>query len=133
MKKKTTKRHPMQPLEKDKNGVLRFKKNAIVEFLLENGEYDLNKLAGMRFSREDEEQFSQLIGYSLSGFSELSYVSEESFELAQRMADGQDEKDAHIELLKETLNKIRDGLKEIVPNAFFLHPDAFKDLIEEAI
>ena len=76
-------RHPVQTLEKDKHGILRFKKNKIVEFLLESGLYDLNKLAMMNFADEDYEQFAQLIGYSLNGFGELSYVSDETYALAE--------------------------------------------------
>lgn len=75
-------KHPIQPLETDGDGVLRFKPNKIVRFLLDAGMYDLNKLAIMEFSQNDREQFAQLIGYSLSGFSELSYVSDETYELA---------------------------------------------------
>jgi hypothetical protein len=71
--------HPIQPLYLDKNGVLRFKENAIVRFLLDNGPHDLNTLALEKFSQEDEEQFAQLIGYSLSGFGDLSYVSDETY------------------------------------------------------
>ena len=74
--------HPVQPLYKDKIGIVRFKGNAIVRFLLENGGYDMNKLAIMDFSDEDREQFAQLIGYSLSGFGDLSYVSDETYERA---------------------------------------------------
>jgi len=76
------KQHPVQPLEKDPNGVLRFKENKIVRFLLDNGGYDMNKLATMPFSQEDREQFAQLIGYSLGGFGELSYVSDETYKRA---------------------------------------------------
>jgi len=74
--------HPVQPLIKTKSGTVRFKENAIVHFLLDNGPYDMNKLAGMSFSDEDREQFAQLIGYSLSGFGDLSYVSDETYERA---------------------------------------------------
>lgn len=50
-------KHPIQPIYTDENNTLRFKKNAIVSFLLDNGGYDLNKLAAMDFSSEDREQF----------------------------------------------------------------------------
>ena len=43
-------KHPIQPIVKDEHGTDRFKKNAIVEFLLDRGPYDLNKLAAMGFS-----------------------------------------------------------------------------------
>lgn len=76
-------RHPIQPLIKDKSGVLRFKRNEIVRFLLDAGPYDLNKLAMMDFSDEDREQLAQFIGYSLRGFGELSYVSDKTYDLAE--------------------------------------------------
>jgi len=40
------------------------------------------------FPQEDREQFAQLIGYSLSGFGELDYVSDETYEVAERMLRG---------------------------------------------
>jgi hypothetical protein len=75
--------HPMQPLIKDPEGVIRFRKNMIVRFLLDNGPWDLNKLAQMPFSNEDRQQFAQLIGYSLSGYGELPYVDDEAYERAE--------------------------------------------------
>ena len=81
-----TEPHPMQPLYRDNNGTVRFKRNKIVEFLLDYGGYDMNALARMTFPREDREQFAQLIGYSARGFGELSYTSAENRELAARRA-----------------------------------------------
>lgn len=75
-------RHPIQPLGLDGHGTLRFKANAIVRFLLDDGPNDMNRLAIMQFSREDQVQFAQLIGYSLSGFGDLSYVDDEDYERA---------------------------------------------------
>jgi hypothetical protein len=74
--------HPTQPLESDSNGVLRFKKNAIVNFLLDSSPYDMNQLAAMHFSDEDREQFAQLIGYSLCGFADLNYTSDATYDEA---------------------------------------------------
>lgn len=71
-KKRGKARHPIQPLITDPYGVVRFKKNEIVEFLSKNR---LNELAEMGFSCDDWEQFAQLIGYSLDGFGTLSYAS----------------------------------------------------------
>jgi hypothetical protein len=80
--------HPVQPLITDEHGVLRFKQNAIVRFLLDNGPYDLNTLLGqMDFNEEDWQQFAQLIGYSLSGYGDLSYVTDEAYERAEKQAD----------------------------------------------
>jgi len=120
-------RHPIQPLEEDKNGVLRFKENAIVRTLLNVGPLDMNALAEMNFSREDREQFAQLIGYSLSGFSELGYVKNDTYEAAEATADGKNEKDARIEVLENKLACVRKHLKELVPEIFQVHPD---DLVE---
>jgi len=75
-------KHPMQPLEKDKEGTIRFKQNKLVNFLLEWSStrgMNLNDLAIIPFSDEDRCQFAQLIGYSTSGYAELHYVSDEDF------------------------------------------------------
>lgn len=79
--------HPMQPLEKDKHGTVRFKKNAVVRFLLEAGPFDLNQIWQMPWSIEDMEQFYQLIGYSVSGFGEISGFRKETVAEADRRAD----------------------------------------------
>lgn len=73
--------HPMQNIRVDFDGTIRFQENKIVTYLLEvaskNG-CDMNKLAAMDFPDEDRMQFAQLIGYSLSGYAELSYANEDS-------------------------------------------------------
>ena len=87
-------RHPIQPLAADDHGTVRFKANAIVRYLLDAGPFDMTHLAVIPASQEDREQFAQLIGYSLSGFGELSYVRDDTYEAAAKMADGRDERDA---------------------------------------
>jgi hypothetical protein len=67
-------KHPMQPIVLDSHGVARFKANAIVRHLLDNGGIDLNRIAMLPFNQEDREQFAQLIGYSVSGFGDLGYA-----------------------------------------------------------
>lgn len=117
-------RHPIQPLVEDEHGVVRFKANAIVRYLLDCGPADMNTLASLPFSREDREQFAQLIGYSLCGFAELDYASEETCSAAGLMKDrGFDEKDARIASLESVVEKVRAGLREIVPEVFRIHPD----------
>lgn len=74
--------HPVQPLYEDECGVVRFKRNAIVRYLLDEGPFDMNHLAVTHFSDEDREQFAQLIGYSVSGFGGLDYVSDETYDRA---------------------------------------------------
>jgi hypothetical protein len=75
-------KHPLQPLVTHDQGIVRFKANEIIQFLLDAGPFDMNKLALLKFSDEDREQFAQLIGYSLSGFSELPYVSDKTYKAA---------------------------------------------------
>ncbi len=80
----------MQPLIKDKRGTVRFKENAIVSAVLEAAregrKLDLNDIACMDFTQEDRCQFAQLIGYSLSGYHELNYVSDRHAEEATEAA-----------------------------------------------
>jgi hypothetical protein len=78
-------KYPMQPIV-EVDGIIRFKENAIVSFLLDNGGIDMNKISALGFSQEDRVQFAQLIGYSLSGFHELSYVPDDIALLASRIA-----------------------------------------------
>ena len=66
-------RHPMQPIVTAEDGVRRFKKNAIVRWLLDAGPFDMNIIAVTPFSLEDRRQFAQLIGYSVSGYQDRSY------------------------------------------------------------
>jgi hypothetical protein len=75
-------KHPMQPLCQNGDGVVRFKANAIVRYLLDAGPFDLNQLTLIPFAQEDWEQFIQLIGYSLAGFGELSYIPDETYDKA---------------------------------------------------
>lgn len=118
-------KHPIQPLELDDNGIMRFKRNMIVEYLLKFT--DMNKLSLMPFSNEDREQFAQLIGYSLSGFSELGYVSNETVEAAQLMAEGTvnqaNSMQARLYAMSEQIEKAREGVKLAAIALFDIHPD----------
>lgn len=84
--------HPMQPVYRDAKGVIRFRPNKIIRWFLDNKEpLDLNKIAGMAactdlFTREDQVQLAQLIGYSVSGFHELSYVTDAEAAAASALA-----------------------------------------------
>lgn len=66
-------KHPMQAIVL-KDGIARFQSNAIIEHLFDTGALDLNKIATMGFSNEDHMQLAQLLGYSVSGFVDLSYA-----------------------------------------------------------
>ena len=74
---------PMQPIVRDEDGTMRFRKNKLVRYLLDRGPHDLNYLAMLPdVPREDWEQFAQLIGYSVSGFGDLDYASEDQTDRA---------------------------------------------------
>lgn len=95
-------KHPIQPID-DVKGVKRFRQNKIVRFLLDNGGHDLTRLTSMPFDDGDWEQFVQLLGYSLSGVSELSFVSDDTFDVAERMAEsGETEEQARLWLSRQT-------------------------------
>lgn len=83
--------YPMQPMYLDEHGRVRFVANRIVQEVLNNSSrhgYDLNAIAMTEmFTDAERMQFAQLIGYSVSGWGTLSYVSEEAYKLAQEEAD----------------------------------------------
>jgi hypothetical protein len=79
-------KNPMQPILYV-GDVIRFKENEIVRYLLDNGGIDMNRLSCLSFSQDDREQFAQLIGYSVSGFGDLPYVSEETLNKADVIAE----------------------------------------------
>lgn len=112
-------KHPMQKIE---NG--RFVENKIVTWLLDSCGLDMNDIAVQKFDQEDREQFAQLIGYSVSGWGSLSYVSEESYAQAEQMIAGDDHRDARIRALEAMLEEIRKPLRQAACAAFAVHPDA---------
>lgn len=79
--------HPMQPLVIDDQGVIRFKKNKIVRALLDTGKLNMNDIAVLDFPLEDRIQFVQLIGYSVSGAGDLSYMPEDLIAKADEQAE----------------------------------------------
>jgi len=131
-------KHPIQPLSQDENGVLRFKQNKIVAYIINwcaskngiagfppvyGGAPDLNQLALMNFPKEDRQQFAQLIGYSLSGYGELSYVDSDAYGVAQLMSEGKSETEARIEHLEIELRELRRSLQKPMARLFGVHPD----------
>lgn len=75
-------KHPDQPIEVDDAGVFRFKKNAIVRFLVDAGPFTLTQLAALPVSNDDFNQFAMLLGYTVAGFGELSYADNARVERA---------------------------------------------------
>lgn len=117
-------KHPMQPLVA-KNETLRFKQNAIINYLFESGKMDLNAIACMPFDAEDRMQLAQLLGYSLSGYGDLSFVTNESYETARTMYDEgiTDTRDARIATLEMELFRVRAGMRDTIAHLYGLHPD----------
>lgn len=113
---------PVQPI-KD----YRFVSNKIVEHLLEHGQKTgcgLNELACIDFPQEDREQFAQLIGYSLSGYGDLSYVSDDSYETAELMSEtGETEEQSRIKVLEAKLKNAREHARNLAAELFNIHPD----------
>lgn len=81
------KKQPMQPVVYDEHGVIRFQANELVQHLLDFGGLDMNHLGMVDCSNQDREQFAQLIGYSVSGFGDLSYVRHKTLLKADRRAE----------------------------------------------
>jgi uncharacterized protein (UPF0297 family) len=92
-------KYPHQPLEVVRD-VVRFKENPVVRFLYEQLGAHLDERGEIRAknemfamihtgaaTKEDMAQFAQLIGYSVSGWGDLSYVSRKQAEKADKRAE----------------------------------------------
>lgn len=127
-------KHPIQPLVEDEHGVVRFKENKIVSYLLDccktGQKADLNDIARLDFSQEDREQFAQLIGYSHAGASDLSYMSETVLVTAANIyvsaKQDIDQRDVRIEYLEHKLKSLRVTLADALADFFEIHPDDLK-------
>ena len=123
-----TQRFPLQPIITDEHGNRRFRQNKIVRHLLDCGGLDLNRLSVVLRGdncREDWEQFAQLIGYSVSGFGDLSYVSQDTVAIADAMAENPTltEEQARIEHLEELLATARKHARELACGLFRVCPE----------
>jgi hypothetical protein len=84
--------HPMQPIVLDERGVVRFRANKAVRWMLEQGRqgkrFDLNDLViGDAATDDDLAQLWQLIGHSVVSYGELDFVSDELCERADEAAE----------------------------------------------
>lgn len=86
-------RQPRQPIGFGEDGAVRFKENAIVRLLLEESKrhgFGLNEIAGAVMTKKvpigDAVQFWQLLGYSISGYGELSFVPKSEIEACDAIA-----------------------------------------------
>ena len=119
--------HPIQPLVMV-NGVKRFRCNEVVAYLLEHGGLDMNHLAAQQFKTEDYQQFCQLIGYSLSGYGELSWVDDAAYEAAVMVSEADvSSTEARLAHVQQELDALKLALREPMARLYGKHPD---DLIE---
>jgi hypothetical protein len=84
----------MQPIERGKDKCIRFKANAIVRWLVNSKQIDLNQIAiycqEHRVPITDQEQFWQLLGYSVSGYGDLGFVRKKTIAAADLIASQSD-------------------------------------------
>lgn len=118
MAKRPKARHPIQPLERDEQGVIRFKRNAIVDYLAKDR---LNEIGAMDFSQEDREQLRQLIGYSHSG---IPACSAEVWDAAETIYKaGVSELEARCNHLRDELTALKAAIREPIARLYGVHPD----------
>lgn len=120
-------KHPLQPLYVTESGVLRFHQNKIVSDMLDfstSHGFGLNEIACRQYSQDDRIQFAQLIGYSHSGFGDLSYVDDQSYLVALDVYEsGETELQARIDFLEGQLSRLKAALREPMAELFEVHPD----------
>lgn len=118
------KKQPIQPVIKDEHDQERFQKNDIVRHLLDRGGISLNELANLQFDQADWQQFAQLIGYSLDGFAELSYATDEIvFAAGKMILEGKSEQSARIEYLEQLVSMLKTHLRQPMAALYEIHPD----------
>jgi len=122
-------KHPIQHATLDKDGVLRFVQNDVVQLmlrLLKTKQIGLNELhdLGSDISSEDWDQFNQLIGYSVSGapiddaIIEAAYAQHENGVSIEEARAQRAEK-----LLADVRRQIRDGIADL----FGVHPSNLQE------
>jgi hypothetical protein len=124
-------KQPMQPIVKTESGTVRFKTNEIVDYILTNGGIDMNDIAYKSFTQEDRMQFAQLIGYSVSGFGDLSYADPGVVAIAERIAQDvyndvkveETSTEIELEYYKTAYNELKDALRAPMSELFGIHPD----------
>lgn len=112
-------KHPVQPIVLDEKGTPRFKGNKIVEWLFNTGKLNLNDVSVLvhqgKLPLEDYVQLTQLLGYSTSGWGDLSTSPEELVEYADSVAamTMNGERDKYIEQAKGLCRDIEGTSLEI--------------------
>jgi len=89
--------HPMQPIYLDESGSPRFQANGIIKRIVNEGMVSLSEINMWvhrypGITQDDVDQFWQLIGYSLEGYSELAgsdVISNDAADRAAKAAENQ--------------------------------------------
>jgi len=81
-------KHPLQLIVRADDGTVRFQGNALVQHLVDSypGGAEALRCACPAADNGDWEQLEQLLGYSVSGFGDLPYVSREAVQAADAVA-----------------------------------------------
>jgi len=121
-------KHPLQNVRTDEQRVTRFVCNEAVRYLLDKGGIDMNALWVAyhkgHFGEADLQQFYQLIGYSLDGYSEIEWSNRDSITAADEMAaSGCDGQTAKIRSLQTSLSALRNGLRGPIADLYGIHED----------
>jgi hypothetical protein len=72
----TTPKHPMQPVVLSEDGRAYFVPNEILVWMLAHGRINFDEIAQQGFSDEDRMQLAQLLGFAVSRYTQLTYVTE---------------------------------------------------------
>ena len=80
------KTHPMQPVIMDQHNIIRFQRNQIIQDVAAAAfvgrQLSINQIivnvAQGEYTKNDWEQFSQLTGWSVSGYNDITYIREKS-------------------------------------------------------
>ena len=84
----------------------------------------MNALACLPFSDDDRMQFAQLIGYSVSGGTGLSYFDDVTTDTVYTMiAEGVTEEQARIMVLETKLKTLKELMRGGVAELYGIHPD----------
>ena len=87
----------MQPIAPDSHGVARFRENDVIRWLVDVKGVNLNEVSRVaqteEFDRYDVAQFWQMLGYSVSGYGDISFIPKSVVEKADSKVEEMRKKD----------------------------------------
>jgi len=116
-----------QPLYTDNRGILRFKENDVILYLLHKSGITIEQVASLPFSNEDKIQFVQLIGIDIVAFEFLPFVTSDLFNAYMIMnSDSTSSEESRIRSLEIELSALRAMLREPISRLYDIDPDILK-------